>query len=116
MRTHWFIEQRDGESWAALSRQFGTWLLSNASPDEIKDFGWSEADSLSLPKHGLCLAGFVFSAHHGAKRIEIFQTWAQTTDRVCAYWQEGMVHFLSGSLVPVPHLLPEGIPVPPWLK
>jgi hypothetical protein len=106
-----FIEMRVGENWRTVSDLFAEWVRSRA-PDG--DYGWSEGDSLRLPD-GTQLACFCVPGKHGHK-IEWFETWAKSTDRLYGIATGAIVQFplkpeFSVSLPSRP-----AARVPPWLR
>jgi len=104
-----FIEVRNKETWASVSKIFSQWL-----GDRADGFGWSEGNPISL-ENGQTLLCFRIPDSHGAK-IDFFEKWAESTDRL--YGIASGRHVVFPRMPTVTFLLPEPkkFPVPPWLQ
>ncbi len=106
-----YIELRTDETWAMVSRLFSAWVLQH---DKTKNFGWSEGDSIAL-EHGTTLACFKTPDHYGQK-IDYFQQWAESTDRLYGIAEGRQVKFPRNPELIVLLPPPKESPIPPWLR
>ena len=115
MRSRWYIEARAGESWDDVSNLFCGWLETTGEAARLKSFGFSEGDKVTEPETGKTLLAFHFPEHHG-ERIQLFERWAQQTDRLYAFWENDAVHFPGQRIPAMPLKLPVGMSwPPPWI-
>ncbi|UWX04526.1 hypothetical protein H1235_06620 [Pseudoxanthomonas sp. NC8] len=105
-----FIEIRSNEVWASVSRLFAHWLGDRASGD----VGWSKGDPISLDD-GRSLICFSIPDHHRTT-IDLFQEWAESTDRLYGITDGGRVVFPRMPALTFLLPLPENSPIPPWLQ
>lgn len=106
-----FIEIRSGEKWRTVSNLFADWVQANGTTDS---FGWSEGDTLHLPD-GTDLACFHMPDKHGQK-VEWFERWAETTDRLYGIASGLTVHFPRKPELSALLPQPPQTPLPPWLS
>ena len=106
-----YIEKLDGDTWESVSTLFSCWLKSNHLTE---DFGWSEGDTLTIAGDMLLIC-FLFPEKHGEK-IDYFEHWAKTTDRLYGVRSNRRVNFPKRPELDI--VLPSETPieVPPWLK
>jgi len=77
----------------------------------LDSFGYSE-DNL-LEHHGLRYFALSIPDRHG-ERVDLFETWAKTTDRNFGAQEKDRTMFRDGSTAPAPKR--EAGSLPPWLK
>ena len=106
-----YIQFFAGESWIKVSKLFGQWLKENNKGHGI---GWSEGNILEVNENTK-LYCFDIPDHHGSK-IDLFEEWAQTTNRLYGIENEGKVVFPKNSELVVVHPKQKEVSVPPWLK
>lgn len=106
-----YIEIRDGDTWASVSKEFGVWLKER---NLVEGFGWSEGDTLAIDK-AISLFCFNFPDHHGEK-INSFEEWAQGTERLYGIKSGRNVVFPSNTKLNVVLPPEKEVSVPPWLK
>jgi hypothetical protein len=106
-----YIEKLEGDTWKSVSALFAAWLNEN---DLIKDFGWSEGDTLKIDD-GTELFCMYFPDKHGEK-INYFEQWAITTTRLYGI-SEGQ-HVMFPKMPELNVMLPPEQPVEAhsWLK
>lgn len=87
-----YIQFFEGESWIKVSKMFGQWLKDN---DKGHGIGWSEGEILEVNENTklYCLD---IPDHHSLK-IDLFEEWAQSTDRLYGIEKDGKVVFPKDS-------------------
>lgn len=106
-----YIEIKDGDTWASVSKEFGDWLKER---NLTEGFGWSEGDTFAIDE-AISFFCLNFPDHHGEK-IGYFEEWAQETQRLFGI-KSGRTVVFPGNTKLNAVLPPEKeVEVPPWLK
>lgn len=105
-----FIEIRSTETWASVSNLFAQWISSRTGIT----VGWSEGDTISLDD-GTSLICFQIPEHYGSK-MDLFQEWAESTDRLYGISDGGKVVFPRMPTLTFLLPAPKERPIPPWLQ
>ena len=106
-----YIQFFEGESWRNVSELFGQWLRDN---DKGHGIGWSEGDILKVNEN-IKLYCLRIPDKHGSK-IDLFEEWAQTTERLYGIENDGKVIFPKDTDLIVMLPKQKEMKVPPWLK
>jgi hypothetical protein len=106
----WYIEAKEGESWRDVSSQFGRWI---PDPTSLGSFGWHEGDPVDVGEKKLYC--FDIPNHHRNK-VDLFERWAKTTQRLYGYAKGGKLLFPNEPNLTVALPAEPRTPVPPWLR
>ena len=106
-----YISYSNSETWESVAKLFGQWLVKN---NLAEGFGWSEGDALEIDDNTKLFC-FSFPNHHG-KKINLFEEWAVTTNRLYGIENQGNVFFPHQPDLTIKLTNQKTVEVPPWLR
>jgi hypothetical protein len=115
MEIRWYIEAHGTETWRTISDLFGEWMDANVDVASLKSFGFSEGDSIFVGDSDVTLLCFKFPSRHG-KYIDLFEQWAETTDRLYGRLKDGKIAFPRRADLTVIAPPERTLPTPSWLE